>query len=176
MKLQILTALMLALLSQTASAQDVGPISVPALKDTTGQQPPLLPHVPQEEPPNPDQPPILVCTRPLGLINRKKTIQVLVADREMKAVAVTDQAKGAIEYHRSRKIAQFAKAADCLEFALVGTTLSGDESNATLEMDLARGTAAFNDGSATGPVVYPTCRVFQKGDYLKVGAWIRNQL
>lgn len=181
MKTSFALILMLALVPQLASAQAIdppgGPIGQPPATDSTGQQP-VLPLGPKEEIPNPDQPPVLVCSRPLQAATGKspKIVQILVADREMKTVAVTDQARGAIEYHRSRKIATFTKSADCLEYLLEGTTAQGEPNPAVLEMDLQKGSAMLNEGAATGPTLFPSCKIFNQGEYLKVGHWIRGQL
>jgi hypothetical protein len=179
MKSQFALVGMLLALTQNANAQaPVGPVGPPPVIPTDSTHLPVLPLGPKEEIPNPDQPPVLVCTRPLQAATRKspKVVQVLVADRETKTVAVTDQARGAIEYHRSRTITTFTKSANCLEFLLEGTTSQGEPSSAILEMDLERSVAVLNEGAASGPSQFPTCKIFGKGDYLKVGTWIRSQL
>lgn len=178
MKLRILLVWMLVAVAPGAYAQisDPGGPILPPGTDTTGQAP-ELPALPQEEPLNPDQPPILMCARPHeASTDARKVVQVLAADREMKVVAVTNQARGAIEYQRSRTIAGFAKTANRLEYTLEGTTIEGEPNPATLVYDESTRQAILTTAADPAGVVFSRCRVFTEGDYLKIGVWVRSLL
>lgn len=172
MTLWLLVASLLILNSASALAQVTDPVPV----DTVGNKMPVLP---QEEPPNPDQPPILACMQ--ATTEGAKEFNVLIADRATKTVARTIQSKGAIAYQpillidAFKKTSKTKKNSETLEYSLSRKLRNGDANFHGLVVNVEAGAAAFsNEPEAEEPSLYSDCKVFEAGEYIKLNAWIRS--